>query len=271
MHKDSVFPYRFVLTFNLIQFLKTNIMNTIENKKPKPSFGGSFSHGWKTMFNYFLILLLVVIIMSLVMMPMKLGNLNFGSDFNFQDFDSDFPFQNLFHTPEFAVFGVMAFILGIFAFAYMLLVVPVFKFGSKLMFVHAARNIRPEFETLIRGFKENYLHIILASLLRTALFMLGFIFLMVPGIIVACRLTFVPYLVMDKKLDPIVAVEESWKLTKGYGWTIFFMAIASFFIGIFGFIMLFVGIIPASMWINSSFASLYEAVSIKKNEMVEIA
>jgi len=246
-------------------------MNTIENKKPKPSFGGSFGHGWNTMFNYFLILLLVVIVMGLVMVPMKLGNLNFGNGFNLGDFDCDFPFQHFFDTPEFAVFGAMAFILGIFAFAYMLLVVPVFQFGSKLIFVHAARNIRPEFETLIRGFKENYLHIILANLLRSALIMLGMIFVFIPGIIIACRLTFVPYLVMDKKLDPIVAVEESWKLTKGYGWTIFFMGFVSFFIFIFGFIMLLVGSIPAIMWIKSSFASLYEAVSIKKNEMAEIA
>ena len=246
-------------------------MNTIENKKPKPSFGGSFGHGWNTMFNYFLILLLVVIVMGLVMAPMKLGNLNFGNGINIGDFDCDFPFQNFFDTPKFAVFGVMAFILGIFAFAYMLLVVPVFQFGSKLIFVHAARDIRPQFETLIIGFKENYLHIILANLLRSALIMLGMIFLFIPGIIVACRLNFVPYLVMDKKLDPIVAVEESWKLTKGYGWTIFFMGFVSFFIFIIGLVMLIVGTIPAIMWIKSSFASLYEAVSIKKNEMVEIA
>ncbi len=246
-------------------------MNSIENKKPTPSFGGSFGHGWNTMFKYFLILLLVVIVMGLIMIPMKMGNLNFGHNFNPEDFGCDFSFLNFLKTPEFAVFGVMAFILGIIAFAYMLLVVPVFKFGKDLIFVHAARNIRPEFETLIRGFKENYLYIILANLLRTALVMLGFIFLIVPGIIIACRLAFVPYLVMDKKLDPIVAVEESWKLTKGYGWTIFFMGFVSFFILILGFALLFVGIIPAIMWINSAFASLYEAVSIKKNEKLEIA
>ena len=81
----------------------------------------------------------------------------------------------------------------------------------------------------------------------------------------ACRLAFVSYLVMDKKRDPIVAVEESWKLTSGHGWTIFGMAIVSFLIYILGFIMCFVGLIPASIWVKSSFASLYEAVLIEKN------
>jgi hypothetical protein len=70
---------------------------------------------------------------------------------------------------------------------------------------------------------------------------------------------------MDRKLDPIVAVEESWRLTRGYGWTIFAMGLTSFFIFILGFAMLFIGIIPATMWVKSSFASLYQAVLTEKN------
>lgn len=241
-------------------------MNANENNKPRPTFGGSFGHGWKTMSKYFLILLLVVIVTGLIMAPMGLGDLDFDSKFDCKN-----SFLEFFNSPEMAVFGVMAFVLGIMAIAYGLLVVPVIKFGGDLMFVHAVRDIRPEFDTLIKGFKENYLHIILASLLRSALIMLGFIFLIIPGIIVACRLAFVPYLVMDKKMDPIVAVEESWKLTKGHGWTIFSMGFVSFFIAIFGLAMLFVGILPAVMWINSAFASLYEGVLIKKEAIPEPA
>jgi hypothetical protein len=246
-------------------------MNANENKKIRPTFGGSFGHGWNAMVKYFLVLLLVVFVMGLIMAPMGLGDLDLGSKFNLEDFNCALPFFGFLDNPQMAVLGVMAFALGIFAIAYGLLIVPVFRFGKDLIFVHAARDIRPEFDTLIRGFKEKYLHIVLANLLRSALIMMGFIFLIIPGIIVACRLAFVPYLVMDKKMDPIVAVEESWKLTKGYGWTIFLMGFVSFFIFIFGLAMLFVGVLPAIMWINSAFASLYEAVSIKKNAQAEIA
>jgi uncharacterized membrane protein len=115
-----------------------------------------------------------------------------------------------------------------------------------------------------RGFRENYLSIVLANLLTAALIMLGFVALIVPGIIIGCRLAFVGYLVMDKKLDPILAVEESWKMTKGHGWTIFFMAIVSFFIFIAGLCLAFVGLIPAAMWVSSSFAGLYQAVLVEK-------
>ncbi len=240
-------------------------MDTNKHKKPVPSFGGSFGHGWRTMMKYFLILLLVVIILSIIAAPFKMGNVNWNLD-QFHWDKENLPFL----IPGFAVIGVLAFILGVIVLAYILLVVPVFRYGSNLIFVHAARDIRPEFETLIRGFRENYLYIILANLLTIALVMLGIIFLVIPGIIVGCRLAFVSYLVMDKKLDPIIAVEESWKLTKGYGWTIFLMGIVSFFLCIIGLALLFVGILPAIIWVKSSFASLYEAVLIKKNAKTEI-
>jgi uncharacterized membrane protein len=74
---------------------------------------------------------------------------------------------------------------------------------------------------------------------------------------------------MDKKLDPIEAVELSWKMTRGHGWKIFFMGLSSFFIIIFGLILFIVGIFPAIIWVASSFASLYESVNRELNSPVE--
>ena len=75
---------------------------------------------------------------------------------------------------------------------------------------------------------------------------------------------------MDKKLDPIAAVEESWRMTRGHGWTIFFMALTSIFIIFLGALLLIVGIIPAMVWVKSSFASLYHAVSLEKEQAVVV-
>lgn len=241
-------------------------METIQQKKIRATFGGSMGHGWDTMIKYFLILLLVVIVMGIIHAPMQIGNLDFKlGDFRFDDWDhfNDFDFN--WFNPGIAVVGMLAFVLGVIAVAYWFLVIPVFKYGGDLMFVHGARGIRPQFDSLISGFKENYLYIVLANLLTGALVMLGIIFLIIPGIIIGCRLAFVSYLVMDKKLDPIRAVEESWRLTRGHGWTIFFMAIVAFFLGIVGFAMLFVGILPVTMWVKSAYASLYEAALQEKN------
>jgi uncharacterized membrane protein len=216
--------------------------------------------------------MLVVIVSGLIMAPTQVLKINFNpSDFRWGDWGHWNHWNHNFFNSGFMALSALALAYGIFAIAYSLLVVPVFTYGANLIFVHAARDTRPEFETLVRGFKENYLYIILANLLVAALVMMGFIFCIVPGIIVACRLAFVSYLVMDKKLDPIIAVEESWRMTKGHGWTIFGMGIVSFFICIVGFVMCFVGIIPALMWVKGSFASLYEAVLVERNGQSVVA
>ncbi|HCC71773.1 MAG TPA: hypothetical protein DEQ09_11575 [Bacteroidales bacterium] len=130
--------------------------------------------------------------------------------------------------------------------------------------------MKVDFRYLVSGFSENYVHIILANLIVFAIIMIGFIMLIIPGIILSCRLAFVSYLVMDKKMEPITAVEESWRLTKGYGWTIFAMGLVSFFIIIFGLLMLIVGISPAIMWVSGAFATLYNDVLTVKGELPEI-
>lgn len=117
-----------------------------------------------------------------------------------------------------------------------------------------------DLKILFEGFKTKYLNIVLANLIVVALVIIGFVMLIIPGIIIACRLAFVPYLVMDKDLEPMRAVEKSWQMTKGHGWTIFFMAILSFFIAIAGLIVFIFGIFVSIMWIHAAFASLYQSV-----------
>jgi uncharacterized membrane protein len=225
-----------------------------------PTFGDSFGTGWNVMFDNFLRLFLLVLILSIIVAPFKMAHFNF----NMSDFHGA-PW-NWHHAIRFGAFGLFAAMFGLFAMLYAFLVAPVFEFGANLMFVQAVRRVKPEFETLIKGFSENYLSIILANLLVFALVVLGFFALIIPGIIIACRLVFVPYIVMDKKLDPIEAVEYSWKLTRGHGWTIFFMGFTSIFIIMFGLILLIVGIFPAIMWVWSSFATLYESILLEKEK-----
>jgi len=189
--------------------------------------------------------------------------------FNLNHNDFGYGFHHMHMSDAgFATVSVLAALIGILALAYQLLIVPVFIFGSRLMFIQAVRGLRPDFDTLIKGFRENYLHIILADLLTMAIIGMSFIALIIPGIIVACRLAFTSYLVMDKKLDPIMAIEESWRMTKGHAWTIFFMALSSFFIIMIGLLFFVVGIFPAISWVKSSFASLYQAILLENEPML---
>lgn len=241
-------------------------MKIIMDNNLKPTYGSSFRHGWQTMFKYFLVLLLIVVITFMVVSPMFMGNGGVNFEVDSDKWIHEDQWENVhisIDSADMTAIGIFA-LLGFIATAYFFLVVPVFTYGASLIFLQAVRDTKPEFDNLIKGFRHHYLYIVLANLLTVALVMLGFILLFIPGIIVACRLVFVPYLVMDKNLDPILAVEESWKLTRGHGWKIFLMGVTSFFIIVLSPILLFVGIFPAFMWVQSSFASLYEAVNRQK-------
>ena len=247
-------------------------METSSEYKLVPGFGNSFGTGWKVMMDNFLRLFLVIIVLAIVVAPFKIFSFDFsppnshGAPWNW-DWNQD---GNWDHIIGLASLGLFAAYFALLAMLYAFLIAPVFEYGANMIFVQAVRKIKPGFEYLIKGFMENYLHIVLANLLVFALVVLGLFALIIPGIIIGCRLAFVSYIIMDKKLDPIEAVELSWKLTKGHGWKIFFMGFVSIFIVIFGLIMFIVGIFPAIIWVCSSFASLYESVLREKETPAEV-
>ena len=247
-------------------------METSNEYKLVPGIGNSFGTGWKVMTDNFLRLFLVIIVLAIVTAPFKIFNFNFDvSDLHNLPYDLGHNMgDNLSKLVSFGVLGAFAAFAGFLAVLYSFLVAPVFNYGGDMIFVQSVRRIKPDFELFIKGFMENYLTIVLANLLVVALVIIGLFALIIPGIIIAVRLVFVSYIVMDKKLDPIESVELSWKLTKGHGWKIFFMGIVSFFIIIFGLMLLIVGIFPAMMWVSSSFASLYESVLREKEPAVDV-
>ena len=205
-----------------------------------PSIGGSFSYGWKKMFgNSFLVLLLAVIIAGLLNGPV-------GASWKAESGD----WSHLLWLFPVALIGM----------AYGFLFKPVINYGERYLFLKAMRDEEADLKLLFEGFRSKYLKIVLANLIVVALAVIGFVMLIIPGIIVLVRLAFVPFLVMDKDLEPMQAVEKSWQLTRGHGWKIFWMAILSFFILIAGLLVFFVGIIISFMWIHSAFATLYQSV-----------
>lgn len=206
-----------------------------------PSIEGSLKFGWQKMKQYFLPLLLVVLVIAVANVPAD----------RIKEITKE---QTANKT-----------ILQLIGAAYWLLLLPVFEYSADLLFVHAVRNQKLDFKNLLAGFR-NYLDVVLAHLLMTALIGIAFVALIIPGIIVACRLAFVSYLVMDKGLDPIAAVETSWKMTKGHGWEIFGLAMTSILIFFLGLVCFIVGIFPALIWIKASFASLYEAILMEQEE-----
>ena len=216
-----------------------------KTQKLEPLVGSVLGYGWDTMGNYFLRLFLIVLIVGVANIPLSILEAAGESE------------------------AALVF-LQIFALAYLLFVMVPLRYGAALLFLKTTRNTSFEIKELFNAFYNYYMNVVLAGLLTGAIIGIGIFLLVVPGIIFACRLAFVPYLVMDKKLDPVKAVEESWRLTKGYGWRIFGLGLLSFLITIAGLIVMFVGVLVSLMWINASFAAMYQAVLEERGEYVEI-
>jgi uncharacterized membrane protein len=206
---------------------------------PKPYVGSVYSFGWERMKKLFLDLFLITIIVGVVWIPFSMITSLDGQE---------------------TAGGV---ILRIFALGYLLLLFDPIDYGSAFVFLKSVRSEQFEVKDIFSAFEnfEKYLNVVLAELLKAAIIAIGVVLLVVPGIIFACKLAFVKYLVLDRKMDPVEAVKESWEMTKGHAGKIFLMGLLAVPIAIAGLICFGVGIIPAIMWIRSAFASMYYAVS----------
>jgi uncharacterized membrane protein len=211
---------------------------------PVADISGSYGYAWKQLWKYFLYFFLVAVIVALFESPASV-------------FDK----AENYHNPQ--AIGLQ--LLGV---AFLLLVVPVIKYGADLLYLRGIRDEKMELAELFAGFKNNYLNIILAHLLHVAIIGIGFVFLIIPGIILACRLVFIPYLVMDKNLEPVAAMEKSWDMTRGHGWTVFGMALLAIPVFIAGLLCFLVGAFISVMWISAAFATLYHALDLKEDEAV---
>jgi uncharacterized membrane protein len=204
-----------------------------------PTAGSAFGYGWRTLKKYFLDLFLIILIVGVVLIP--LGMIDSLDGHN---------------SPG----GVL---LRIFAVAYWFLLFAPIDFGASWIFLRATRGEKFEVKDMFTVFEgENtYLNVVLANLLQSAIIGIGLALFLVPGIVFACRLAFVRYLVVDRKMDPVGAVKESWRMTRGHGGSILLMGILCFPIVLAGLVCFGVGVIPAFIWIRSGFAAIYFAVS----------
>lgn len=213
----------------------------------QPTVGSSYGLSWEVMKKNFLELLLVVVIYIVATIPIGIGRAG----------------------AEAAGLGAGGVLLGLFSLAYGLFVVGPLSYGMAYIFLKVIRGENFDIADMFDCFKSNYLNIVLANLLTGAIIVAGLIVFIIPGIIFACKLAFVPYLVMDKNLEVIEAVKTSWSMTRGHALTIFLMGLLAFPIAILGLILLLVGIVPASIWIEGGFAAIYHAVDKKLNNNAE--
>ncbi|GAH46429.1 unnamed protein product, partial [marine sediment metagenome] len=201
-----------------------------------PGVVSSYKNGWRQLWKYFLVLLLIGIIFALISSVSAVFNVGQGAG------------------------AAGAAVLGILSLAYGILFTSPIGYGVSFAYLKAARGDTLDVKDMFEAF-YNYWNAVLASLLVGVIIGIGFVLLIVPGIIFACKLVFTPYLVVDRKMEVIEAVKESWRMTGGHAWKVFLIGLLAIPISIAGIICFGVGFIVAIMWISLAFASLYHAVS----------
>ena len=108
-----------------------------------------------------------------------------------------------------------------------------------------------------------------ANFLVAAMIVLGLILLVVPGVIVYLRTRFVPYLVVEDRLDPVSAIRESFDLTEGLSGTLLGITALGWLAVLVGCIPFMLGVVPALIWWDLSVASLYHGALLCEGDLVE--
>jgi uncharacterized membrane protein len=199
------------------------------------SAGGCYGGGMDVLKKYFFELFLVSIVVMVFFVILGIAEEASESKF--------------FLSPFFAMFTL----------GYSILIMNPVIYGALYAYLRAVRGEKPLVKDIF-VFQQKYLNVVLAGLLTTVVVAVGFILFFIPGIIFGCKLAFVPYLIIDRDMEPVEAVKKSWRMTRGYAGRIFLIWLLGIPIAILGLIILVVGIIPASMWIVSAEVYLYHRV-----------
>ena len=223
-------------------------METIENNNEFVSntrTGDNYNKGWILIFTTFIELLVVTLVYAVIQIPT--GGFQIRPD-------------------HFEWYLVPIVLLAI---GYGIFISGPIGYSVSWVYLKATRREKIEIKDMFAVFERNYWNAVIAGLVTTIIIIIGFFMLIVPGIIFACRLAFVPYLVVDREMDVMDALRVSWDMTRGYGWQIFLMGLLAIPVVILGLLALFVGVFVSVMWISVAFAVMYHAVA-KKDGIPEI-
>lgn len=218
-------------------------METIESNNTivsDTSAGDNYSKGWNLIFATFIELLVVTLVYAVIQIPTN------GFQFKPDGF-------------EWYLVPIVMLAIG-----YGIFISGPIGYSVQWVFLKAVRREKIEIKDMFAVFERNYWNAVIAGLVTTVIIVIGLFMLIVPGIIFACRLAFVPFLVIDQKMEAMEALKASWAMTKGHGWTVFFMGLLAFLIVIAGLIVLIFGVLISAMWISAAFAILYHSVYLKQ-------
>lgn len=108
---------------------------------------------------------------------------------------------------------------------------------------------KAEIADLFNGYPQ-LLNFVIASIIYAILVGVGFILLIVPGVIFGIKYHFYSYLIVDKNMGPLEALKKSGEITKGAKWQLFLLGLACGLVNLVGLLALGIGLlitVPVTM------------------------
>ena len=145
-----------------------------------------------------------------------------------------------------------------------LIFAPPLAIGMTIFSLNISRDNNPEIENLFIPFKTSWLNSILAYLMMGFLVVVGFILLIIPGVIVALMFSQVFFIMgEDKEIGAYDALVKSMNMMKGYKWKFFRIALRIIGLAILCIFTLGIGFIWLLPYQNVVYAKFYD--DIKNN------
>ena len=115
---------------------------------------------------------------------------------------------------------------------------------------------------------EHFLNMLGATILQSIIVLVGLVLLIIPGIIASLLLSMTQLSVIDKKLNPIDALKESYRLTRPHLWPLFVFMLAIIVLNLIGLVALVIGLLVTLPVSLIAVAHVYRKLTAAQEPMV---
>ena len=143
------------------------------------------------------------------------------------------------------------------------------QLGLCIFFLKISNGFNPSFFDLFEGFKP-LLNVLLAFVVINALTVLGFILLIVPGIIISLGFSMTYYIMAeDPEIQFYEALESSWKIMDGNKMELLLLHLRFIPWYLLGLLFFVIGIFLVVPWHNLCITSYYKLIKQRNNNKIQ--
>lgn len=132
--------------------------------------------------------------------------------------------------------------------------------GMVRIFLNISRGGQSHFKEIFGGMKY-FWKFVGASIIYLLIVLVGYLLLIIPGIIWQYKYGLFSYLIVDKDMKPMEAIRESGRLMQGNKWKLFFLQLLMIAVIIIGALLLGVGMLVAIPVVTLMSVYFYRIVS----------